>query len=211
MKRTRLDQLADGIFAIVMTIMVLDFEVPIFDGLATNASLLSSIGDLFPVLLAYILTFLVLFTYWIAHHYMLSLIAKNLTRTLTHLNIPFLILVALIPFTTKLLSAYYYTQTAIFVYGIHVVLIGISLIVISKYIIKSPEIKVSKNFTSEDLHIANLRIMFPPAASAIAIVVSLFSPKTAILLFILSVLVNLIPGSLRYIVNNFTGFRSNNK
>src|SRR3989344_1243502 len=115
MHRPRLDQLADGIFAIVMTLLVLDFRVPVLE-LATNENLLLALKPLAPVLFSYVLSFLVLATYWIAHHYMMSLIAQNLNRTLTYLNIPFLMFVGLIPFSAKLLSTYYHTPMAIMVY-----------------------------------------------------------------------------------------------
>src|SRR3989344_8520813 len=112
MHRARLDNLSDGIFAIVMTILVLDFRTPVLSD-ATNGSLFAALRPLAPVFWSYLLSFLVLATYWIAHHYMMSLIAQNLNRRLTPLNIPFLMFVALIPFSAKLLSNYYFLPMAV--------------------------------------------------------------------------------------------------
>lgn len=203
MYKPRLDQLADGIFAIVMTLLVIDFQIPELVGFVSDGVLLDNLTHLVPVLLAYILSFLVLSTYWIAHHYLVSLIALNLNRTLTYLNIPFLMFVALVPFSAKLIGVYYYSQVAIWVYGLNVVLIGLALAVISHYIINSKEIRISKDFSREDLFTANLRILFPPFAALIAIAMSFINPLFSILLFLLSVLINLIPGGLRIFVHTF--------
>lgn len=203
MYKPTLEQLADGIFAIVMTLLVIDFHVPVAETLLSNSVLLEAIKSQIPVLLAYILSFLVLFTYWIAHHYLLSLIASNLNRTLTYLNIPFLMFVALIPFSAKLIGIYYYSQVAIWVYGMNVVLIGLALIIISHYTVNSREITINRKFSKEDLFTANIRILFPPAAALIAIAMSFINPLFSVVLFLLSVLINLIPGGLRIFVHSF--------
>lgn len=202
MHRARLDNLSDGIFAIVMTLLVLDFQVPaVFD--LTNESLFAALKLLSPVFLSYLLSFLVLATYWIGHHYMLSLIAQNLNRRLTYLNIPFLLFVALIPFSAKLLSTYYFLPIAVMVYGLNVIIIGLALLLITNYIIRSPEIKTDPQFTSRDFHNAYLRILIPPVASFVAILVSFWNPKISLAIFILSILVNLIPGSLHLALRIF--------
>ena len=200
MYKPRLDQLADGIFAIVMTLLVLQLHIPQLPGTVTNADLLLSLQALVPIFLSYILSFLVLITYWIAHHYMMSLIAQNLTRTLTYLNVPFLMTIALIPFSAYLLGTYFYTQVAIMIYGLNVLLIGFSLLLISHYVIVSPEISTNPAFTVQDFRIGYLRTLIPPIGALIAIVVGFYNPWLSIVLFIFSILVNLIPGSLHFIL-----------
>ena len=64
MNHNRLDQLADGIFAIVMTILVFDIKVPAIWGPIDNAGLWFQIKLLFPVFMSYFLSFSLLFTFW---------------------------------------------------------------------------------------------------------------------------------------------------
>ncbi len=200
MHRPRLDNLSDGIFAIVMTILVLDFHVPEILGVVTNHALFAALQTLTPTIFSYILSFLVLATYWMAHHFMMSLIAQNLNRALTYLNIPFLMFVGLIPFSAKLLSTYYYTPMAVMVYGLNVVLIGLSLLLIARYIIESPDIHTNPDFSVHNLRIAYIRILIPPIAAIIAIIASFWYPKVSIALFIVSIILNLIPGTLHFIL-----------
>lgn len=77
MNHNRLDQLADGIFAIVMTILVFDIKIPIILGPVNNVALWFQIKQLYPVFLSYILSFTLLFTYWRAHHFLFLFMPKT--------------------------------------------------------------------------------------------------------------------------------------
>ena len=105
MNHNRLDQLADGIFAIVMTILVFDIKVPAIWGPVDNFGLWLEIKKLFPLLLSYILSFSLLFTYWRAHHFFVSIYAKNVDSMLTNINALFFMLISLIPFSASILPA----------------------------------------------------------------------------------------------------------
>ena len=80
MKQARLDQLADGIFAIVMTILVFEIRIPEFPGIVSDRFLLSSLIAALPVFLSYLLSFTLLFTYWRSHHFIASILAKKSRR-----------------------------------------------------------------------------------------------------------------------------------
>jgi len=203
MKKARLNALADGIFAIVMTLLVLELSIPHLAGQVPDVVLTVSLLKLMPSILTYILSFLVLFTYWMAHHYMMSLIARNLTRTLTYLNIPFLMFVALIPFSTRLLGEYWYSNIAIMTYGLNIALIALSLLLISKYIEMSQNIRTNPEFTERDFQVSYIRTMIPLYASVMAILISFWSPKVAIFVFIFSIMLNLIPPSLHVLLQLF--------
>ena len=82
MKQTRLDQLADSIFAIVMTILVFEIRVPEFYGTVDNYDLIKSLINLLLVFVSYLLGFALLFTYWRSHHFIASILAKNIDTKL---------------------------------------------------------------------------------------------------------------------------------
>lgn len=79
MKQARLDQLADSIFAIVMTILVFDIRIPNFIGAVNDQTLFQALLNLSPIFLSYLLSFSLLFTYWRSHHFIESVLAKILT------------------------------------------------------------------------------------------------------------------------------------
>ncbi|HML02022.1 MAG TPA: TMEM175 family protein [Candidatus Bathyarchaeia archaeon] len=101
----RVEALADGIFATVMTILVLSLVVPTITGANASESLQADLYGLLPNLFVYVFTFIFLGMLWIGHQNSLSHITKLDLRTLW-LNIFLLLSIGLIPFSTALLGGY---------------------------------------------------------------------------------------------------------
>jgi uncharacterized membrane protein len=119
--KNRVEALADGVFAIVMTLLVLEFSVPLITETSASAELTQRLLEMWPKFLAYGVSFLVLGVMWINHHLMFLHI-KRADSKLVWLNILMLMFVALVPFSTSLLGEYGETQTAIVVYGANILL-----------------------------------------------------------------------------------------
>jgi uncharacterized membrane protein len=110
----RLIALADGVFAIAMTLLVLDLRVPLG---VSEAELRGDLIHHLPSLLAYVFGFLLAAEYWIGHRATFNNIhGTNLPIVL--LNVGFLLLVALVPFGASLIGSYPHARTALFVYGV---------------------------------------------------------------------------------------------
>ena len=205
MKQFRLDQLADSIFAIVMTILVFEIRVPEFYGVVDNNALLGSLIKLLPVFISYLLGFSLLFTYWRSHHFIASILAKNIDTKFTNLNAVFFFFIGLVPFSSHLLGLYGYSKVAIIFFAVNIILIGISLFRMRQYAIRSTTIE-NMPFTKIENEHANMHIWFPMIASVIAVAVSFFSIPIALLFFTLAILFNLSDRSTKYtffIVNLF--------
>jgi uncharacterized membrane protein len=129
----RIESLSDGAFAIVMTLLVLELSVPVITGSSVNAELLSKLIELWPKLLVYMLSFIILGMMWAHHRFHFHCIIRS-DGQLAWMNIFILMFVALIPFTTSLIGEYSDTQVAVVVYGINVLLIMISSLAIWIYI-----------------------------------------------------------------------------
>ena len=99
----RLEAFSDGVFAVAITLLVLDLRPP--HGAATPDDLWRSLGDLWPHYAAYAVSFLIIGIVWVNHHAVLALIVR-VDRGLAFLNILLLMTVALIPFGTGLLAEY---------------------------------------------------------------------------------------------------------
>src|SRR3989344_9546570 len=102
MSHARLDQLSDGIFAIVMTILVFEIKVPTIWGPIDNTGLWLEIKMLLPLFLSYILSFALLFTYWRAHPFFVTVYARKVDLKLTKIKALFFMLISLIPFSARL-------------------------------------------------------------------------------------------------------------
>jgi uncharacterized membrane protein len=112
--RDRILNLSDGVFAIAITLLVLDIRVPdIPEGTELPAALLS----LWPKYLGYILSFVVISSLWIVHHSIFRGIKAN-DRTLLYLNFLFLMLVAFVLFPTSLLGEYGNQQLPVAIYAV---------------------------------------------------------------------------------------------
>ncbi len=114
--RNRIEALADGVFAVAMTLLVLDIKVPELQSPSATAELPLKLLALWPKFLGYLISFVILGAYWVGHHMQLSFI-RRADRPLLWINILFLLWVALVPFSTALLSEYSKSRVAIAIYG----------------------------------------------------------------------------------------------
>lgn len=138
----RLIALADGVFTVAMTIMVLELAVPVITH-DSDREILLQLTSMWPKFISYILSFLVLGVYWIIHHKIFDII-KYYTSTLAWLNILFLLVVALIPFTTSLLGEYFLKATTTFAYGVQLLLMFVLGYSIFTYATSTPIILYEK-------------------------------------------------------------------
>jgi uncharacterized membrane protein len=127
----RIGALSDGLFAIALTIIVLEIRVPALDE-HTNQALLASLGQLGPRFTTYLLSFLTLGVFWSAQHAQLNYVARA-DRYLASLSLLYLSAVALIPFSTSLLAEYFDLQVAFLVYWVNLLLLGIALYAVWAY------------------------------------------------------------------------------
>jgi uncharacterized membrane protein len=120
--KNRIEFLTDGIFAVVMTLLVLDISVPQISShyatgnVAAGTELVKRLFDLWPKMLSFGISFVILAIYWVAHHRQFHYI-KHSNRALIWINMMFLMAICLIPFSTSLLGEYRELEMSILVYG----------------------------------------------------------------------------------------------
>ena len=190
MNHNRFDQLSDGIFAIVMTILVFEIKTPVIFGQVDNLYLWIKIKQLFPALLSYILSFSLLFTYWRAHHFFVSVYAKNIDSMLTNINALFFMFISLIPFSASLLGQYNNTELAVIIFGVHTMLISLTLYWMRRYVLYSPHIK-NPEISKREIRGSTIRTLVPVFFAIIAIPFSFFSIKLALSFLTIVVIFNL--------------------
>src|SRR5471032_2515142 len=99
-EKGRVEAFSDGVFAIAITLLVLDLKVPHVDG---NRALLAALGDAWPVYLAYVTSFATVLIMWINHHVILRCL-RSVDHVLPLLNGVLLLFVTLVPYPTSLVS-----------------------------------------------------------------------------------------------------------
>jgi uncharacterized membrane protein len=124
--------LADGVFAIVMTLLVLELGVPIVTGESISSGLAHGLLEMWPEFLIYILSFMVLGVFWLMHHAVFDRICYY-DGTQAWLNIVFLMFVALIPFSTALFGSYGAERTTALFYGGNLILLFVMLLSLWTY------------------------------------------------------------------------------
>jgi uncharacterized membrane protein len=115
----RIVALTDGVYAIVMTILVLELSVPIVMDTAVNKELSHGLLEMWSEFLIYGLSFFVLGVFWLMHHFIFDSI-KQYDPALSWINIFFLMCTGLIPFSTALFGAYGAERITALIYGINI-------------------------------------------------------------------------------------------
>lgn len=118
----RLEFLVDGVFAIAMTLLVLDIRLPELSGKLSAADLFWALLGIGPKLLSYLISFVILGMFWVAHHTQYRFI-KRLDNAQIWLNLFYLLFIAFFPFTGGLLGAYGQNLTAVIFYGLHLMVL----------------------------------------------------------------------------------------
>jgi uncharacterized membrane protein len=118
----RLSTLADGVFAIVMTLLVLELSVPAVKGLSANSDLIHKLTEMWPEFLIYGLSFMILGVFWVIHHSVFAAV-RLYDTTLVWLNIAFLMFVSLIPFSTALTGKNGFISVTAVIYGVNMLLL----------------------------------------------------------------------------------------
>lgn len=190
MSHNRLEQLSDGIFAIVMTVLVFQIRLPDIWGPIDNYGLWLEIKKLFPLLLSYVLGFSLLFTYWRAHHFFVSIYAKNVDSKLININALFFMLISLVPFSASVLGSFSKNELSIIIFGIHITLIGLTLYWMRRYVLFSEHIK-NPEITKREIRGSTIRTLVPVVFALLAIPLSFFSIMLSLFLFTLAVIFNL--------------------
>jgi uncharacterized membrane protein len=119
----RLAALSDGIFAVAMTLLVLDLRLPVTDAVHSEHDLWHALGAMAPQIVMYMMTFLTLGIFWVGQQTQLNHLEHS-DRSLTWIHIAFLFAVTLMPFSTKLLAEYATYRTALLVYWANIALLG---------------------------------------------------------------------------------------
>ena len=137
MEKSRLEAFSDGVFAIVITLLILDIRFPD----VPYSQFWETMNSTLPRILAYVMSFIIIGVYWVTHHNSMHAIKKT-DRVFLWLNVLLLLCVSFIPFPTSLLGRYPYQAGPIVIYGATLIasnLVGYMMIL---YVWRHPHLAV---------------------------------------------------------------------
>jgi uncharacterized membrane protein len=196
MDKARLEVLSDGVFAIVMTLLIIQITVPdILD--PTDAKLITALQDLEPLFISYFVTFAVLTMFWVAHNFFYHSFTNNVNRVLVLLNMLYLSTIALLPFSAHFLGTYLTQPVAVLTYGINVFAIGLIASIELQYAYMSDEID-TEHVTRRRVTQARIRSLITPACTLLGMALIGVSVWLSLVLYAFPIIFNIVPGFLNY-------------
>jgi uncharacterized membrane protein len=174
----RLVAFSDGVFAIAMTLLVLNLTVPVVSGSAehVNDVLWEKLRDQWPELVSYALSFAVIGRYWVVHHRVFRLV-RRADSTLMVLNLLLLAFIALIPWPTEMLGRYGDTTTAVVAYSVTMVGTGVASALLNWHIVRAGLLDV--HVTDSYRRAGAIRSLMIPFGFALGIPVAFVDPIAA--------------------------------
>ena len=170
MNKQRLEAFSDGVFAIVITLLILDIRIPVVQPTDLGTALV----NILPQILTYILSFFIVGLYWHLHHQVAAQI-KLIDGAFIWLNLAWLLFVSILPFPTALLGRYPLQPIPLTIYGINLILVNVTGFVILVYSQKHPELRFIPMSSAELRAITPIYVIVN-TLYAVAIVAAWFFP-----------------------------------
>lgn len=187
----RLNAISDGVFAIVITLMVFQIKIPEVAPGQAATELPQALLKLLPDFTILFLSFVVLGIYWIGHNNVFLHVLRH-DRLMLWLNILFLLVVALIPFPAALLVRYGDAQISVILYALNLIVGGVILDLIWAYATYNRHL-MCDSVQPNLIRSFHVRILTGPVIYLVAILVSFFSLLVAKVLFAIAIVYYLVP------------------
>jgi uncharacterized membrane protein len=190
--RVRFDAFTDAVFAIAMTIMVLELRIPGISRTAPGDVLRQALFDAAPILIAYLLSFIVLSQLWI-NHSQVSRHSEYLSRVSGQLNLLFLLFVCLVPFPTSLMGEFGMRVETLIPLEIVITGASVTLGLLRRSVIRG------ENASPASLRAQTLRTLLCGTIGASGIIMcALFGAASNVMLIISLALVGFAPLAFRF-------------
>ena len=191
----RVEAFSDGVFAIIITLLVLDLHVPRTDELDGH-SLAQALLQQWPLYVSYMLSFLQVGVVWANHHTMFHYIHHSDHVLLFH-NLMLLLCTALLPFTTAIFAEYGLAmrsniQIAAFIYSATLGAAGIFFNLLWRHALRAG--LVNAHADRNRLHALSWHWMFVPVFYGLAFVLTFISPYLSVATYALLLFYYALPG-----------------
>ncbi len=175
----RVGAFTDGVFAIIITILVLEISVPAD---LTTQSLRDALRETGPELLAWVISFLITGMYWVWHRDLFTQV-RYVNRDVVWLNLLFLLPAALIPFAASVLGEYHGEAIGLHLYGVVLAVTALMRWLLYGYLMRRPHLLWAP-VTQRRRRIGGLLAGAPIAVYLLAMVLASAAPTLSLLLYL---------------------------
>jgi uncharacterized membrane protein len=116
---------SDAVFAIAITLLVIEIKIPAVEPGSVDSSLPAALLQIIPKIIGFFISFLLIGQTWIEHH-RICLFIEGFNSGLLWKNLWLLLFVAFLPFTTAVMSEYYYSHIAVSLYAVSFAALGLA-------------------------------------------------------------------------------------
>ena len=180
----RVTTFVDAVFAIVITILVLEISVP---SELSEQSLREALVEVWPTLIAWVISFLIVGMYWVWHRD-LFIRMRAVNRDVVWLNLVFLLPVCLVPFAAAVLGEYHDEAIALHLYGVVLIAVSMARILLYWYVSRRPQL-LWEPFEPRSLRLGLFLAGAPILLYLVAMLVAAFAPRLSLVIFLI------VPGS----------------
>ena len=196
---SRIEAFSDDVFAVAATLLIFSLNPPAIAAVVvTNGMLSQQVFDLWPKMLAYVISFLVIGIFWMGHHIMFHYIRRG-NRTFAWLNVVLLTCVCFIPFAAALIGSYPRQEVSILVYGFTLTISGLMYWVLWAYASRHGRL-IAEEMSPELVRLGSYVVLTAPAVYALATLVSLMNQPISLILFIIVPILYILPGPIDKLV-----------
>jgi TMEM175 potassium channel family protein len=176
--KSRLEAFSDGVFAVAITLLVLEIAVP------TGDDLWRQLGDEWPSFASFFVSFWVIGIIWVNHHGLIDHL-KRIDRPVLYLNLLVLMTVVFIPFSTALMAEHLKSgadeEVAAVVYSLAFLAMGLAFGSLWTYITRHRD-TLGVELTDEEVRRTTLEFLIGNPFYAVAVVMAFISPAVVLII-----------------------------
>jgi uncharacterized membrane protein len=192
MPKNRLEALVDAIFAVAMTLLVLDVKIPQGLQLNTEAALQATLWSQFSNFRIYLISFVMLGMFWVAHHLQFHIV-RSVDRVVLWINLLFMLGVTMVPFSTSLLGEYGDLTTPCVIYGVNQLWLAVLYWFQVVYLERNPGL-ASAALTSAVAARMRRRVVWFMGVPLLSMGVAFINTWVSVHLYVLLIVIAVLPG-----------------
>jgi uncharacterized membrane protein len=191
-EKNRIEALIDGIFAVALTLLVLDIKLPEGVAYATNGELWSRLVQLERHFAIYAISFVVIGIYWVAHHVQFHYV-RYTDRRLIWINMLFLLLISFLPFATDLVGDHEDLILPCEIYGIALLLLSALSYIHLRYLSRHPYL-ATPELTPVAVTLLKRRVALFAIVPALSMAIAFLNTRLALVAYLLILTAHFLPG-----------------
>jgi uncharacterized membrane protein len=191
-EKNRMEALIDGIFAVALTLLVLDIKLPEGMTYSTNDELWKRLVSLERHFAIYVISFIVIGIYWVAHHVQFHYV-RYTDRRLIWINMLFLLLISFLPFATDLVGDHEDLELPCEIYGTTLLALSALSYLHLRYLSRHPHL-ATPELTPVAVRLLKRRVALFTLLPLMSMLIAPFNTRLALYVYLLLVTVHFLPG-----------------